>query len=282
MPCPYYKYTMNKKIKVSVEFIKSRISDFSPEFGLVLGSGLGTLAGEIENPIVIKYKDIPEFPITTIEGHAGQFVTGILKGKKVIAMQGRFHYYEGYSMEVLTLPIRLMKKIGVKKLILTNAAGSANTSYIPGDLMLIKDHINFSFANPLIGQNLDEFGLRFPDMSNVYDKEIISLIKKVSKKAGIEVREGVYFYSTGPCYETPSEVKMARTLGADALGMSTVPEAIVGVHSGMKIIGISCITNMASGILNQSLSHNEVIETTERVKEKFKKLIRIILKTITN
>ena len=268
------------KINSSFEYVKSKIGDFSPEFGLVLGSGLGTLADEIEKPVIIKYKDIPDFPVSTIQGHVGQFVIGMLEDKKVIAMQGRFHYYEEYSMEMLTLPIRLMKRIGVEKLILTNAAGSANTSFAPGDLMIIKDHINFSFTNPLIGKNLDEFGVRFPDMSDVYDKKIINLIKTAASKTDIELKEGVYFYSSGPCYETPSEVKMARTLGADVLGMSTVPEAIVGVHSGMKIIGISCITNMASGILNQPLSHSEVIETTERVKEKFKKLIKTCLKAI--
>ncbi|MBL4716107.1 MAG: purine-nucleoside phosphorylase [Bacteroidetes bacterium] len=271
---------LTEKINNAYSYIQQQVGDLKPEVGLVLGSGLGILADEIGNAVKIKYEDIPDFPVSTVEGHAGQFVIGDLEGKCVIAMQGRFHLYEGYSLDELTIPIRVMKKLGAEKLFLSNAAGGANLNFKPGDLMIISDHINFSFTNPLTGENLDEFGGRFPDMSNVYDREIISQVKDIASKNDIDLKEGVYFFSSGPCYETPSEVKMAQVLGADALGMSTVPEAIVGIHSGMKITGISCITNMASGILDQPLIHEEVMETTERVKDKFKKLVKAIINEI--
>lgn len=257
-------------------FIKERLP-FEPEIGLILGSGLGDLANEIENPIVIKYNDIPHFPVSTVEGHAGQFVIGMFEGRKVIAMQGRFHFYEGYSMQTCTFPVKVMKLIGVKNLLLTNAAGGVNTAYIPGDLMLLSDHINFAGTNPLIGKNDDKFGPRFPDASNVYDKDLNKEIKVLAKKLDIRMQEGVYAMTTGPSYETPAEVRMLRVLGADAVGMSTVPEALVANHMGMKVTGISCITNMAAGILDQPLHHGEVVETANMVKKTFTTLIKNIV-----
>ncbi|KMT21365.1 purine-nucleoside phosphorylase [Clostridium cylindrosporum] len=268
-----------EKIKKASEFIKLKIKEI-PEVLVILGSGLGSLAEDIQDKIEINYNDIPGFPVSTVEGHVGQFVYGSLGGKKVIMMQGRFHFYEGYEMSLVTFPIRVMAYIGVKKLIVTNAAGGVNTSFKPGDLMIIKDHINMSGTNPLIGKNLDEFGARFPDMSNAYDRQYTSLVKKIALELEVEVVEGVYVMMTGPTYETPAEVRMLRVLGADATGMSTVPEVIVAKHSGMNVLGISCITNMAAGILDKPLSHDEVIETSNLVKEKFKLLIKNIVSEI--
>lgn len=270
---------MFEKIERAAEFIKQKI-DGNPEVGLILGSGLGVLAEEIENPIILPYHDIPEFPVSTVEGHAGQLVIGHLGGKKVVAMQGRFHYYEGYSMEKVTFPVRVMKLLGVEQLIVTNAAGSVNESYVPGDLMIITDHINLMGNNPLIGMNEERFGPRFPDMSEAYNKELRAKAKTIATKLGLDVKEGVYIGNTGPTYETPAEVRMARTLGGDAVGMSTVPEVIVARHSGMKVLGISCLTNMAAGILDQPLSHAEVIETTEKVKSSFLEFVKSIVKDL--
>ncbi|WP_144526743.1 purine-nucleoside phosphorylase [Peribacillus simplex] len=270
---------MFNKIETAASFIKSKIEG-SPEIGLILGSGLGVLADEIENPITIPYHEIPEFPVSTVEGHAGQLVIGHLSGKKVVAMQGRFHFYEGYTMEKVTFPVRVMKLLGVEQLIVTNAAGSVNESYEPGDLMLITDHINLMGANPLIGPNEERFGPRFPDMSEAYNKDLRTQAKKIAASLGLDIKEGVYIGNTGPTYETPAEVKMARILGGDAVGMSTVPEVIVARHSGMKVLGISCLTNMAAGILDQPLSHEEVIETTEKVKSSFLEFVKLIVKEI--
>lgn len=264
------------ELNEAVSFIKERLP-FQPEVALILGSGLGDLANEIENPVKIKYDDIPHFPVSTVEGHAGQFVIGVFEGRKVIAMQGRFHFYEGYSMQTCTFPVRVMKLLGVQNLLLTNAAGGANTAYVPGDLMLITDHLNFAGSNPLIGKNDDQMGPRFPDASNVYDKHLNLEIRQVAKSLGIRLQEGVYAMSPGPSYETPAEVRMLRLLGADAVGMSTVPEALVANHMGMKVTGISCITNMAAGILDQPLHHGEVVETANMVKLTFTKLIRSIV-----
>ncbi|WP_425448686.1 purine-nucleoside phosphorylase [Dethiothermospora halolimnae] len=267
------------KINTSRDFIKERIN-IKPDIGMILGSGLGPLAEEIEEDIRIKYSDIPNFPVSTVKGHKGQLVIGKLNGKNVIAMQGRFHYYEGYTLEEVTFPVRVMKALGVSKIIVTNAAGGANESFEPGDLMLIEDHINFAFDNPLIGKNHDELGPRFPDMSNAYSNELIEIGRKSAKNIGIKLKEGTYMFMPGPSYETPSEVKMARFLGGDAVGMSTVPEVIVANHGNIDVLGISCITNMASGILEQPLDHKEVIETSERVREQFIKLVREIVKNI--
>lgn len=261
------------------QFIENKIS-FKPELGLILGSGLGVLADEIDNPVVVKYEDIPYFPRSTVEGHKGQLVIGYINGKSVIAMQGRFHYYEGHDINEVVFPVRVMKQLGVEKLIVTNAAGGANDTYTPGDLMLINDHINFASTNPLIGKNIAELGPRFPDMSRAYDRDFLEIARKTANELGISLKEGTYMWLTGPTYETPAEVKMARILGADAVGMSTVPEVITAVHMGLRVLGISCITNMAAGILDQPLAHEEVIETTERVKEKFVALIKKIIEKL--
>ena len=216
-------------------------------------------------------------PVSTVEGHKGRFVLT----ESLICMQGRFHFYEGYSMEEVTFPIRLMKLLGVETIIITNAAGGINSSFSPGDLMIINDHINFMGTNPLIGKNLNDYGERFPDMSNCYDKGLYEMVKDIAKKKGISLQEGVYCAVTGPSYETPAEVRMIGVLGGDAVGMSTVPEAIIANHSQVKVIGISCITNMAAGVSKTPLSHQEVIETSEKVKDKFTFLVEGIIEGIS-
>lgn len=263
-------------IQKCVEAIRKK-TDFTPQIGLILGSGLGDYADRIENRVYIPYGDLPEFPVSTVAGHAGQFVMGTIHGKNVIAMQGRVHYYEGYTQRKITLPIRIMKCLGVEKMVVTNSAGGVNTDFKPGTLMLISDHINYSGSNPLLGENMDEFGPRFPDVSDVYSKEIRAKVKTLAKERGIDLEEGVYMMFSGPCYETPAEVRMARAVGADAVGMSTVPEGIVCAHMGIPVLGISCITNHAAGILDQPLNHEEVIETAARVKDTFVKVLDLAL-----
>ncbi len=270
---------MMKNIKKAANYIKKRLND-SPEIGLILGSGLGVLAEDINNKQIIKYSDIPNFPVSTVEGHAGQLVIGNLKGKKVVTMQGRFHYYEGYSMEEIVLPVRVMKLLGIDKLIITNAAGGINLNYSPGEFMIISDHINFMAANPLRGQNLDEFGPRFPDMTEAYQKEYIELAEKIASQEGIITRKGVYIGVQGPSYETPAEINTFRKMGADAVGMSTVPEVIIANHMNIKVLGISCITNMAAGVLPEPLDHEDVMQIAEKVKPKFIKLVKGILSKI--
>lgn len=243
------------------------------EFGLILGSGLGELADEIEQAIVIPYEEIPHFPVSTVVGHAGQLVYGELSGKKVLAMQGRFHYYEGHSMQTVTYPVRVMAALNAHSMIVTNACGGVNEGFTPGDLMLITDHINYTGDNPLIGENIDEMGPRFPDMSQAYTPAYREIAKKVAQAKGFHLKEGVYMGWSGPTYETPAEVRFSRIIGADAVGMSTVPEVIVATHSGLKVLGVSCITNLAAG-MQVSLNHEEVVETTERVKAEFKALIK--------
>lgn len=261
-----------EKIREGINFLKGKINKI-PEVGLILGSGLGDLADQIKNPTKVKYKDIPGFPLSTVEGHAGQLVFGELSGKEVVAMQGRFHFYEGYPLEEVILPVRVLIGLEIKSLIVTNAAGGVDLSYKPGDLMIIKDHINFTGQNPLIGKNYDELGPRFPDMSTAYDKEYIDIAREESEKLGIDIKEGNYIWFTGPTYETPAEVKLARLLGASSVGMSTVPEVIVANHQGVRVLGISCITNMAAGILDQPLNHEEVVETSQKVKKEFQELL---------
>ena len=270
---------MFDRINESANFIKSK-SDIQPKIGLILGSGLGVLGDEIEKATKIKYNDIPNFPISTVEGHAGCLVLGELEGKSVVAMQGRFHYYEGYSQQEITFPVRVMKALGVETIIVTNAAGGANKDFKPGDLMIIKDHINLSGSNPLIGKNEDKLGPRFPDMSTAYTPKYIDVVRQCAKELNIDVQEGVYAFFSGPTYETPAEVRMAQILGADAVGMSTAPEVIVASHSKMEVIGISCITNMAAGILDQPLDHEEVIETTQKVKAEFLSLVKSVVNDI--
>lgn len=267
-----------EQINEAVRFIENKLVGAKPAIGLILGSGLGVLGDEVEGATKIPYETIPHFPKSTVAGHKGQLVIGELEGNTVIVMQGRFHFYEGYSLDLVTLPVRVMKRLGVEKLIVTNAAGGVNETFQPGDLMLITDHINMFGTNPLIGPNNEEFGPRFPDMSNAYSPELLNLARNVAKQLNIFVREGVYVGNTGPCYETPAEVRMLRTLGGDAVGMSTVPEVIVARHCGLKVLGISCISNMAAGILDEPLSHEEVIETTEKVKKTFLAFVKEIVK----
>ena len=270
---------LSEKILESANYIKSK-TDIVPTIGLILGSGLGVLGDEIENPVIIKYDEIPNFPVSTVEGHKGQLVIGKLQGKDVVAMQGRFHYYEGYKMQDTTFPVRVMKALGVETVFVTNAAGGSNKNFKPGDLMIIKDHINFGGYNPLIGPNDNKLGVRFPDMSTAYTPKYIDLARECAKELKIDIKEGVYTFFTGPTYETPAEVKMATMLGADAVGMSTVPEVIVARHSDLDVIGISCITNMAAGILDQPLNHEEVIETTQMVQKQFLNLVKMIVEKI--
>lgn len=267
------------RIDEAQSYIANKIT-LKPELGLILGSGLGILAELIEDAIVIPYANIPHFPVSTVFGHAGELVIGRVKGKTVVMMKGRFHMYEGYSAEVVSFPVRVMKALGVHTLIVTNAAGGVNTSYEVGDLMLIRDHINFTSRNPLIGSNEDQLGARFPDLSEAYNRKLRKVAIDVASQQQITLREGVYIGLLGPSYETPAEIRMLRMLGADAVGMSTVSEVIVARHAGIEVLGFSCISNMASGILDQPLSHEEVMETTERVKQKFLHLLLGIIPLI--
>lgn len=270
---------ISRKIMEAVEYIQDHY-DVRPRIGMILGSGLGEMAEEIENKVSISYRDIPNFPVSTVQGHEGNLVFGQLKGKQVAVMQGRLHYYEGYSMQEITFPIRVMDRLGIEMLIVTNAAGGINENFHAGDLMVIKDIINLQGDNPLIGPNLNDFGKRFPDMSQAFSPKLQDILIKSGEKANLSVQKGVYVAMKGPNYETPAEVQMLKILGADAVGMSTVPEVIAARHSGIEVLGISCISNMAAGILKQPLNHAEVIETTQRVKEDFKKIIKETLKNI--
>ena len=243
------------------------------DIAVVLGSGLGGYVDALQDAKCLPYAEIPGFPVSTVPGHAGCWWVGNLHGKRVYMMQGRFHSYEGYDQWTVTLPIRVMAKLGVKTVVLTNASGGVNTSFEPGDLMLITDCINFSGKNPLTGPNLDEFGPRFPDMSRAYDRDLQKLALATAEKLGIKLQQGVYCWFNGPCFESPAEIRLARVVGADAVGMSTVPETIVARHCGINVLGLSCITNMAAGILDQPLNHEEVMETGNRVKDTFRKLV---------
>ena len=268
-----------KKLKETEKFIRSNINEI-PKIAIILGSGLGTLADEIENKIVIPYKDIPNFPISTVMGHKGELIFGILENIPVIAMNGRFHYYEGYELNETTYPIRLFKLLGVETLILTNAAGGINETFKKGDLMIISDQLSFFAESVLRGPNMDEFGERFIDMSNAYDKEYIEVLKETMMEVINDYQIGVYAYMKGPTYETPAEIRALRVLGADAVGMSTVPEVVVAHHSGIKCVGISCITNMAAGVTNEILSHNDVKETALKAEENFKKVVKCFITKI--
>ncbi|MGV3006390.1 purine-nucleoside phosphorylase [Streptococcus pluranimalium] len=265
-----------EKIRVTQSFLESKGIQ-SPEFGLILGSGLGELAEEIDKAIVVDYADIPNWGQSTVVGHAGKLVYGELAGRKVLALQGRFHFYEGNPMETVTFPVRVMKALGCEGVLVTNAAGGIG--YGPGTLMAISDHINLTGTNPLIGENLEEFGPRFPDMSDAYTKAYREVAHRVAEKQGIKLEDGVYIGVTGPTYETPAEIRAFKTMGADAVGMSTVPEVIVAAHSGMKVLGISAITNFAAGFQSE-LNHEEVVEVTTHIKEDFKGLVKAILKEL--
>lgn len=278
--------TYLQQINEAVAYMQSRMGTARPGIGLVLGSGLGDLAEEIENPVTIPYGDVPHFPVSTVEGHAGRFVIGTLEGKPVIAMQGRFHYYEGYPMRKVVFPIYVMQRLGVRTLVITNAAGGMNQAFQPGDLMLICDHINMTGDNPLIGTNEPELGVRFPDMSEAYCKSYRDLAHRLSSQirgddgVPLELQEGVYCGISGPAYMTPAELKMLAKLGGDAVGMSTVAEVIAARHCGMKVLGISCITDMAIGEELEPLTHEQVMEVATRTKPKFIQLVRSFVKEV--
>lgn len=268
-----------EKLCKCYESVRSK-TDFKPDVALILGSGLGDYAKNIRVVDTIDYHDIEGFPISTVSGHAGKFIFGYVGEVPVVCMQGRVHYYEGYPMTDVVLPTRLMRMLGAKVLFLTNAAGGVQLGMRAGNLMIIKDHISSFIPSPLIGANIDELGARFPDMSEVYDKDLRHIIRKAAAELDIDMKEGVYLQFTGPAYETPTEVAMARNLGADAVGMSTACEAIAANHMGMKILGISCITNLASGISPVKLSHEEVKETADAVAVKFETLVTNIIEKI--
>ena len=270
---------LSTRIQNVVDYIRSR-TDAQPTVGLILGSGLGDFADTLENRLVIPFTDIPDFPAATVPGHAGAFVFGTKHGKSIVCLQGRLHYYEGHPMSLLTMPVRILGRLGVKLLVLTNAAGGVNPNYRPGDLMLLTDHINYSGMNPLIGIHEEEFGPRFPDVTDLYSAALRLKVKLAAVEAGIGLRQGVYMMFSGPSYETPAEIRMARLLGADAVGMSTVPEAIVAAQCGIKVLGISCITNLAAGVSPNKLSHQEVMETAAMAHDKFHSLVDLILKTV--
>ncbi len=268
-----YTYEMMEE---AAAYIRERIQ-VEPEMGLILGSGLGVLGDDVEKPVILPYGDIPHFPVSTVIGHAGQLVIGVLEGRAVLVMQGRFHYYEGYSMETVGFPVRVMRLLGIRNIIVTNAAGGCNPSFDPGDLMVITDHIKFFDESPLRGPNLDSFGPRFNDMSEPYSRALGKLAEETAESLGFFMRKGVYAHMAGPSFETPAEIRMLQILGADAVGMSTVPEVITANHCGMKVLGLSCITNMAAGILDQPLNHEEVLETGVMVRDTFAALIKGIL-----
>jgi len=259
--------------KRAVTFLKKKIN-FSPRIFMILGSGLGELAETVKNRRIIDYKEIPDFPTSTVPGHKGRLVFGELEGKKVGIMQGRFHYYEGYDMDKICFPIEVFKELGAEILIITNASGAINRKFKVGDIVLIKDHINFLGINPLRG------GPNFVDMTYAYDIGIRKIAKSVARRLGWDLKEGVYLFLSGPSYETPAEIRMFRKLGADLVGMSTVPEVIKARHLDIRVLGLSLVTNMAAGILKRKLSHEEVIETGKRSKEKFIRLIREIIKKV--
>ena len=270
---------MEQKLQEAYDYIK-KTTTYTPTIGIILGSGLGKITPLIENAEIYSYKEIPNFPTSSVEGHKNRLIIGELGGKTILAMDGRFHYYEGYSMQEVTFPIKVMKLLGVKTLLVSNAAGGINSSFQPGNFMIISDHINLYGNNPLIGKNDDDFGPRFPDMSNAYNKELIQKAKSVAHSLNIDIKEGVYVMTSGPNYETPAEVRMIRAIGGDAVGMSTVPEVIVANHCGINVLGISCISNMAAGISNNKLNHQEVIETSNMVKNDFISLIKNLIKEL--
>ncbi len=263
----------------TIDFIEKITDGFYPELGIILGSGLGDFADGLDS-VNIKYSDIPGFQASKVEGHKGQLVFANLEGKNAVIMQGRYHFYEGYPLTSVVYPIKVMRLLGVKNLIVTNAAGALHKGLTPGDLMLIKDHINFMGENPLRGENDSSLGVRFPDMSEIYKKNLRLIAKEKAQSLGLKIKEGVYAAVSGPSYETPAEIKMLGIMGADAVGMSTAPEAIVAAYCSINVLGISCITNYAAGVSDSTLSHNEVIETADRVKDDFKKLLIEIIKAV--
>ena len=262
----------------SADYIRSQIGGFAPKVAMILGSGLGYMGDIVENPIAVPYQNIPHFKVSTAPGHKGQLVFGTLEGQKVAVMQGRMHHYEGYSYEEVSYAVRVLRLLGCDTLIVTNAAGCVRTDWQAGDLMLISDHIKLFSQSPLRGENLPEFGVRFPDASKLYTPRLQELARQTAQEQGLTLREGVYFYCYGPQYETPAEVRAARILGGDAVGMSTAPEVVVAGHCGMEVLGITLLSNMAAGILDQPLSEREVLDAAEAAREKFSGLIRACLR----
>jgi len=272
----YYSLEQIDQVAAAV----NALSDTRPIVGLTLGSGLGALADSVENRVVIPYRDLPYWPVSTVEGHTGQLVLGVLEGKPVVVMQGRAHYYEGYSMPQIGLPVRVMQRLGIDVFIVTNAAGGVNPDFVPGDVMLITDHINLigmAGATPLRGPNLDEFGPRFPDMGQPYDRQLADLARAIAAEAGINLREGVYVSLAGPSFESPADLRFLRTIGVDAVGMSTVPEVIVARHGGTKVLGLSGISNKANLDGNTLTTHEEVLGAGEIIVPKLLKIIREVL-----
>lgn len=271
-----------EKRKKAKDYIISKV-DIKPKIGLILGSGLGEYSEQLENKVKIKFEDIPGMAVSTVEGHAGELVFGEKHGKNIVAMNGRVHFYEGYSMKEIAFPVWVMKELGVEKLIITNAAGGLNTTFKPGDLMILTDHLNFMGSNPLIGQNDDEIGPRFPAMTDAHPKEMVEVAEKAAEDADIHIMKGVYLAISGPVYETYAMSKFQRMIGADAVGMSTVPELIAGTHAGMDNLAISCITDVVNIVKEQeeeSLTHEEVMKVAQRVKPKFKDLVNNIIKEL--
>ena len=274
---------MNKefeKINHCLEQIRSK-TDFEPLMAVVLGSGLGGYASKMEVVCEIPYSEIDGFPVSTVQGHDGRFLFGYVEGVPIVAMKGRVHFYEGYAIDDVVLPIRTMGLLGAKYILLTNAAGGIDLDFEPGDLMLIEDHISSFIRSPLIGGNIEELGVRFPDMSRVYDLKLCECIRRAASSEGIGIKEGTYLQTSGPQFETPTEIKMFRTLGASAVGMSTVVEAIAAHHMGLRVCGISCISNMAAGILDQPLTHSEVQITADKVAHKFERLVSGLIKEVS-
>ena len=274
MPFTYEDYCS------SAEAIRARLNGFVPEVAMILGSGLGYLGDEVEDAVVIPYGDVPHFKASTAPGHKGQFVFGMLEGKPVAVMQGRMHHYEGYSYEDVAYAVRVLRLLGCKTLIVTNAAGCVRTDWQAGDLMLITDHIKMFSESPLRGENIPEFGVRFPDASHLYTIRLQQLALDTARELNIPLRQGVYFYCYGPQYETPAEIRAARVLGGDAVGMSTAPEVIVAGHCGMEVLGFTLLSNMAAGILDQPLSEQEVLDAGVAARDKFSRLVRACLKQL--
>lgn len=276
------KYITLQQIDEIADNVRGRIATM-PEVGMILGSGLGPLAEAVENPLIIPYGEISGWPVSTVEGHSGQLVIGQLEGKQVLVMQGRVHYYEGYSMAQVGLPVRVMQRLGIGTLIVTNAAGAVHPDFNPGELMLITDHINLpgmAGLNPLLGPNLDEIGPRFPDMSQVYNRQLCELARQIARDEGLALREGVYIFLSGPSFETPADLRFLRAIGVDAVGMSTVPEATVARHGGMRVLGVSGISNKANLDGDTPTNHEEVLEAGQQIVPKLTALLRGVLRQL--
>ena len=270
---------MARELTETVDYIRTHCR-YQPSLGLILGSGFGSYADSFSDSKVLSFGEIPHFPCSTVSGHRGNLVFGSVEGIPCIALQGRIHFYEGYSMQEIAFPVRVLGRLGIQGLIVTNAAGGLNPEFRPGDLMLIADHINMMGSNPLIGPNPDESGPRFPDLSDAYDSGMREIALDIAGRLGIRIRQGVYLGVTGPSYETPAEIRVYRSLGADAVGMSTVPEVLVAVHMGIPVLGISCITNMAAGMEPRKITHSDVLKTTKKVEKKFRLLLDGIIKAV--